>query len=156
MQHKPCGLTRTDTHRRTQTCFKIIIGQILTHALQSHTLRMQTLEMVKKYKPLNDNKISALGITVFRRRHGAWNERELHTKRSHGAILQSRFTTIVRSEGSPRDCVMSNKFRLPFVAAFTYSFQNNGSLHLVQAAASKKPAPIQTVDFSTAFCSHGS
>ena len=51
---------------------------------------------------------------------------------------------------------MRNKFRLPLVAVFTYSFQNYGSLHLVQAAASKKPAQIQTVDFSTAFCSHGS
>ena len=51
---------------------------------------------------------------------------------------------------------MRNKFRLPFVAVFTYSFQNCGSLHLVQAAASKKPAQIRTVDFSTAFCSRGS
>ena len=63
----------------------------------------------------------------------------------------------LRSEGSPRDRVMRNKFRLPLCrCVFTYSFQNYGSLHLVQAAASKKPAQIQTVDFSTASCSHGS
>ena len=53
---EPRGLTRTDTHRRTQTYFNIIIGQISTHALQLHTLRMQTSEMVKKDKPLSNKK----------------------------------------------------------------------------------------------------
>ena len=134
----PRGLTLTDTHRRTQTYFKIMAGQISTLALQLHTLRMQTLEMVKKHKPLNNQKLSALGIIVFRREQGVWNARGLQTKRSHGAILKSRFTTILRSEGSPHDRGMRNKCRLPHVAVFTtYSFQNFGSLHLVQAAASK-------------------
>ena len=51
---------------------------------------------------------------------------------------------------------MRNEFRLPLVAVFTtYSFQNCGSLHLVKAVASKVRAQIQTVDLSTAFCSHG-
>ena len=62
-----------------------------------------------------------------------------------------------RSEESPHNRGMRNKFRLPLVAVFTtHSFQNYGSLHLVQAATSKKHAQIQTVDFSTALCSHGS
>ena len=99
--------------------------------------------------------MSALGIIIFRREQGAWNDSGLQTKRSHGAILQSRFTTILRNVGSPHNRGMKNKFHLPLVAVFTYSFQNYGSLHLVQAAASKKPAQIQTVDFSTALCSRG-
>ena len=100
--------------------------------------------------------MATLGIIVFRREQGAWNDSGLQTKRSHGAILQSRFTTILRSEGSPHNRGMKNKFHLPLVAVFTYSFQNYGSLHLIQAAASKKHAQIRTVDFSTAFCGHGS
>ena len=81
------GLTRTDTHRRTQTYFDIIIGQISsTHALKSHTLGMQTLEMVKKHKSLNNKKMSALGIIIFRREQGTWNDGGLQTERSHGAI----------------------------------------------------------------------
>ena len=64
---------------------------------------------------------------------------------------------ILRSEGSPHNRGLRNKFRLPLVAVFTtYSFQNHGSLHLVKAAASKNHAQIQTVDLSTASCSHGS
>ena len=52
---------------------------------------------------------------------------------------------------------MRNKFRLPLAAVFTTcSFQNYGSLHLVEAAASKNHVEIQTVDLNTAFCSHGS
>ena len=81
-----------------------------THALQLHTLRMQTLVMVKKYKPLNNIKMSVLGVIVFRREQGAWNDRGLQTKGSHGAILQSRSTTILRSEGSPHDRGMRKKF----------------------------------------------
>ena len=88
---------------------------------------------------------------------GLWKERGLQTKRSHGAITQSRFTTFLRSEGSPNIREMRNKFRLPLVAVFTtYSFQNYGSLHLVKVAAFQKHAQVQTVDLSTAFCSHGS
>ena len=100
--------------------------------------------------------MSTLGIIIFRREQGVWNDSGLQTKRSHGAILQSRFTTILRSVGSPHNRGMKNKFHLPLVAVFTYSFQNYGSLHLVQVAASKKHAEIRTVDFSTAFCCHGS
>ena len=96
---KPRGLTLTDTHRRTQTYFKIMAGQISTLALQLHTLRMQTLEMVKKHRPLNHNNMSALGIIVFRREQGAWNDWGLQTKRSHGAILQSHFITILKAKG---------------------------------------------------------
>ena len=93
--------------------------------------------MVKKHKPLNNNKMSALGIIVFRRERGAWNDWGQQTKISHGTILRSRFTMILRSEGSLHDRGMRNTFRLPLVAVFTYSFENCGSLHLVQAAASK-------------------
>ena len=82
--------------------------------------------------------MSALGIIVFCREQGAWNDRGLQTKRSHGAILLSRFNTTLRSEKSPNDHGMRNKFRLPLVDVLSYSFQNCGSLHLVQAAASKK------------------
>ena len=108
-----------------------------THALQLHTLRMQTLEMVRKQTSLQQE-TSALGIIFVRREKEAWNDRGLQTKRSQGAILESCFTKILRSEGSPHDRGMRNKFRLPLVAVFTESFQNYGSLHLVQAAASKK------------------
>ena len=35
---------------------KIVIGKIQTHALQLHTPKMQTLEMVKKHGHLNNKK----------------------------------------------------------------------------------------------------
>ena len=93
--------------------------------------RMQTLETVKKHKPLYNNKMSALGIIVFRRERGAWNDWGQQTKIRHGTILQSRFTTILRSEGSLHDRGMRNKFRLPLVAVFTTcSFQNLSLIHI--------------------------
>ena len=83
---KPLGLTGIDAHRRTQTYLKIRIGKIQTYALQSHALRMQTLQMVKNYKPRNNNKMSVLGIILFRREQRAWNNGVLQINRSHGAI----------------------------------------------------------------------
>ena len=109
--------------------------------------------MVKKRTFQQQN--GYFGDNCFPQRARGVEVRGLKTKRSHGAISYSRFTTILRSEGSPHGRGMRNKFRLPLVAVFTYSFQNHGSLHLVQAAVSKKLAHIRTVDFSTAFCRHG-
>ena len=105
---KPRGLTGIDSHRRTPSYLKTVIGKIhayyfvlvlVTHALQLHTLRMQTLEMVKKHKHLNNNNNnnnnnrrggggrSASGIILFRGEQGLWKERGLKTKRSHEAII---------------------------------------------------------------------
>ena len=132
-QPKPRGLIRTATHRRAQTYLKIVTGKIQTHALLLHTLWMQILEMVKKHKR---RRRSALGIIIFRREQGFVEWRgTANLKKPRGYhIVPCHYDS--RSEGSPHNPGMRNKFRSPLVAVFTtYSFQNYGSLHLVKSAA---------------------